>query len=129
MAETEKITINMNIVELGQIDLLVEEGFYSNRTDFIRAATRSQLDQHKDAVRQTMLRRSMAVGAITYTRKDLERYQAAGERLEIRVVGVVYLPDDIPAELADETIACLQVFGLLRASDAVRAVLADRINI
>jgi Arc/MetJ-type ribon-helix-helix transcriptional regulator len=88
MSETEKITINLGLVDLGQIDLLVQEGFYSNRTDFIRTAIRNQLTTHVEEVRQTVGRKTLVLGLQNYTRRDLEAVREAGETLEIRVLGL-----------------------------------------
>jgi Arc/MetJ-type ribon-helix-helix transcriptional regulator len=123
MSETEKITINLGLVDLRQIDLLVREGFYSNRTDFIRAAIRNQLTTHAEEVRQTV-----ALGLQNYTRRDLEAVREAGETLEIRVLGLASIDDDVDPELALETIDSLIMLGALRASLAVKAALKDRMN-
>src|SRR5215831_13030034 len=96
--ETEKITINMSVVDLGKVDLMVEEGFYSNRTDFIRTAIRNQLGRHDDEVRQSAIRRSMVVGVMSYDRKALEKLRAAGTRVRISVVGMLILASDVPPE-------------------------------
>ena len=126
MAETEKITINMSAVDLGRIDLLVEEGFYSNRTDFIRTAIRKELDVHSEVVKQSVTRRTSALGVVIYDRQDLERYLQKNEKLEIRMVGAVYLADNISAELARAVIQSLKIYGVLHASQAVKDALADR---
>jgi Arc/MetJ-type ribon-helix-helix transcriptional regulator len=128
MADSEKLTINLSVVDLGHIDLLVDEGFYSNRSDFIRAAIRAQLNLHQDALKQAVVRKSMAIGVLNYDRADLERCLAKGEKLAIRVVGLVTLADDIPAELAHQTIDSIIVHGVLRASSEVRQALAGRIS-
>ena len=128
MSETEKITINLGPVDLGQIDLLVQEGFYSNRTDFIRTAIRNQLSTHAEAVRQTVARRTLVLGLENYARRDLERVREAGEKLEIRVLGLATIADDVGPELALETIDSIVVLGALRASPAVKAALKDRIQ-
>jgi len=128
MSETEKITINLGLVDLGQIDLLVREGFYSNRTDFIRTAIRNQLTTHAEAVRQTVARRTLVLGLENYTRRDLEAVRESGERLEIRVLGLATIADDVSPELALETIDSIVVLGALRASPAVKAALKDRIQ-
>jgi Arc/MetJ-type ribon-helix-helix transcriptional regulator len=126
--ESEKITINLGYVDLGQIDLLVREGFYSNRTDFIRTAIRNHLGTHGDFLKQTVARRSMALGLMHYTRQDLESARAAGEQLHIKVLGLATIDDDVPAELAVQTIASIVILGALRASPKVKAALADRIR-
>ena len=128
VSETEKITINLGLIDLGQIDLLVRESFYSNRTDFIRTAIRNQLAAHADAVRETVARKTMVLGLQQFTRKDLEAVRAAGERLEINVLGLATIADDVSAELAAETIESVVVLGAFRASRAVRRALADRIR-
>jgi Arc/MetJ-type ribon-helix-helix transcriptional regulator len=128
MSETEKITINLGLVDLGQIDLLVEEAFYANRTDFIRTAIRNQLAAHGDAVRDTVARRTLVLGLQHVTRADLEAVRDADERLEIKVLGLATIADDVSPDLADATIASVQVLGAFRASAAVRRVLADRIR-
>ena len=128
MADTEKITINMSVVDLGQVDLLVEEGFYSSRTDFIRTAIRNQLNQHGEVVRQSVTRRTMVVGAVSYTRAELERYRDKGEMLEVRVVGVFYLPSEVTPELARAVIRSVKVLGVFRASEPVKQSLADRLQ-
>ncbi len=128
MSETEKITINLGLVDLGQGDLLVQEGFYSNRTDFIRTAIRNQISVHAEEVRQTVARKTLVLGLQHYTRQDLEAVQAAGETLEIKVLGLASIADDVPPELALATIDSLVVLGAFRASPAVKAALADRIR-
>ncbi len=128
MSETEKITINLGLVDLGQVDLLVQEGFYSNRTDFIRTAIRNQLSTHAEVVRQTVARKTLVLGLEHYTRRDLEAVREAGETLEIKVLGLASIDDDVSPELALETIDSLVVLGALRASPAVKSALAGRIR-
>ena len=124
--ETEKITVNLGYVDLGHIDLLVQDGFYSNRTDFIRTAIRNQIERHADATRHSVARRSLDLGLRHFTRADLEAARAAGRPLDIRVLGLVTIADDVTPELARATIASLSVLGALQASPAVKAALADR---
>ena len=125
--KTEKITINLGLVDLGQIDLLVQEGFYANRTDFIRTAIRTQLATHAEAVTHTVARKTLVLGVQHYTRRDLEAIRAAGQRLQIRVLGLASIAEDVAPELALATIESVEVLGALRASAAVKAALADRI--
>lgn len=127
-SELEKITINLGLVDLGQIDLLVQEGFYGNRTDFIRTAIRNQLSTHAEAVRQTVARKTLVLGLQHYTRRDLEAVRDAGETLEIKVLGLANIADDVSPELALETIESIVVLGAFRASPAIKAALADRIQ-
>src|ERR687886_1920455 len=103
-AESEKITINLGFVDLGQIDLLVQEGFYSNRTDFIRTAIRNQIATHAETLKQTVARKTLVLGLQRYTRRDLEAVRAAGQRLQIKVLGLASIADDLPPELALATI-------------------------
>ena len=128
MSETEKITINLGLVDLGQVDLLVQEGFYSNRTDFIRTAIRNQLSTYAEVVQQTVARKTLVLGLENYTRRDLEAVRDAGETLEIKVLGLASIADDVSPELALETIDSLVVLGALRASPAVKSALAGRIQ-
>jgi Arc/MetJ-type ribon-helix-helix transcriptional regulator len=126
--ESEKITINLGFVDLGHIDLMVQEGFYSNRTDFIRTAIRNQLDRHADVMRQSVAHKTLAIGLRDYSRQDLEAAQARGEMLHINVLGLARLAPDISPELARATIASITVLGSLQASPALRAALADRLS-
>jgi Arc/MetJ-type ribon-helix-helix transcriptional regulator len=127
-AETEKITINLGYVDLGQIDLLVQEGFYSNRTDFIRTAIRNQITTHAEAVKRSIVRHTLELGLLRYRREDLEAAQAAGDKLHIKVIGLATIADDVTPELARETIESITVLGALQASGPVRAALQDRIR-
>lgn len=127
LEKTEKITINLGVVDLGEIDLLVREGFYANRTDFIRIAIRAQLATRAAAVEQTVARKTLVLGTRRYTRRDLEELRAAGQTIDIRVLGLASIADDVSAELARATIASVEVLGAFRANDAVKAALADRI--
>jgi Arc/MetJ-type ribon-helix-helix transcriptional regulator len=129
LPDTEKVTINLGLVDLAQMDLLVEEGFYTNRTDFVRSAIRKQLERHGEDIRQTVVRKRFVVGLQRYTRTELERSVAAGERLEIHVLGLASIDDDVPAELAAAAIASIWVLGAFVASNTVKAALADRIHI
>jgi Arc/MetJ-type ribon-helix-helix transcriptional regulator len=124
---TEKITINMSAVDLGKVDLLVEEGFYSNRTDFIRSAIRHQLDRHEDAVSASVVRREIVIGVLSHDKRELEKCRAEGKKLQIRTLGVMAIADDVSPELALATIESIKVLGIFRAPDAVKAALADRI--
>ncbi|MDR5772054.1 MULTISPECIES: CopG family transcriptional regulator [unclassified Caballeronia] len=126
--ETEKITINLGPVDLGQIDLLVEEGFYSNRTDLIRTAIRNQLSVHAVVVKETATRRALVLGLQYFSKQDLEAVRAANERLKIQVLGLASIAADVSPELALATIESILVRGALHASPAVKAALADRIR-
>jgi Arc/MetJ-type ribon-helix-helix transcriptional regulator len=128
LERTEKITINLGPVDLGQIDLLVQEGFYSNRTDFIRTAIRYQLTAHAEVVNRTVARKTLVLGLHHYTRQDLEAIRSAGEKLQINVLGLVSIAEDVSTELALATIDSVTVLGALRASSAVKAALAGRIK-
>jgi Arc/MetJ-type ribon-helix-helix transcriptional regulator len=126
--KTEKITINLSPVDLGQIDLLVQEGFYSNRTDFIRTAIRNQITTHSEVVTRTVARKTLVLGLQHYTRRDLEAVKSAGEKLQINVLGLVSIAEDVSPELAGETIDSIMVLGAFRASPEVKAALAGRIR-
>ena len=124
--KSEKITINVGLIDLGQIDLLVEEGFFANRTDFIRTAIRRQLDGRSDAVDRTVERRKLVLGTEHYSRNDLEQLLAAGRMVELRVLGLASVAEDVSPELALATIASVEVLGAFRAPQAVKAALASR---
>lgn len=125
--DTEKLTINLGVVDLGRIDLLVDEGFYSNRTDLIRTAVRNQLSVHEQAVNESVSRRSLVLGLRHVDRDELERLKTAGETLDLRVVGLARIDASVSAALARATIRSVKVLGALQASPAVRKALADRI--
>lgn len=124
--DSEKITINLGYVDLGHIDLMVRDGFYSNRTDFIRTAIRNQLERHRDTVNSSVFRKGLDLGLRHYTRSELEAVAAAGETLHIQVLGLATIAQDVSPELARATIASVQVLGALHASPSVKAALSDR---
>jgi len=124
MADSEKITINMSAVDLGKIDLLVQEGLYSNRTDFIRTAIRNLLDKNSFEVQQSVLRHSYAIGVFSYSRADLEQFSVKGEKVKITVVGLLHLSDDVSPELAVNAIESVQVHGIFQANESVKSALA-----
>lgn len=124
----EKITINLGVIDLGQIDLLVREGFYSNRTDLIRTAIRNQLATHSEVVKKTVARKTFILGLQHYSRRELEALQAAGQTLQIHVLGLASIAEDVSPELARATIDSVVVLGALHASPAVKAALADRMH-
>ncbi len=126
--DSEKITINLGYVDLGHIDLLVQEGFYSNRTDFIRTAIRNQIERHADAIRQAVTRKSVDLGLRHFSCEDLEAARDAGQVLDIRVLGLATIAPDVTPELARAAIASLTVLGALHASAAIKAALVDRIK-
>jgi Arc/MetJ-type ribon-helix-helix transcriptional regulator len=126
--DSEKITVNLGYVDLGHIDLLVQDGFYANRTDFIRTAIRNQIERHADASRQSVARRSLDLGLRHYGREELEAARSAGQPLGIRVLGLVTIAPDVTPELARAAIATVSVLGALQASPAVKAALADRMR-
>jgi Arc/MetJ-type ribon-helix-helix transcriptional regulator len=125
-ADSEKITINLGYVDLGQIDLLVQEGFYTNRTDFIRTAIRAQLDRHGDALRQAGARHQLELGLCRYSRAELEALREAGSTIHIHVLGLAIIASDVTPDLALATIASLHVLGALQASPEVKAALRPR---
>ena len=127
-SESEKITVNIGYVDLGQIDLLVRDGFYSNRTDFIRTAIRNQLQHHSDTMRQSVSRKKLELGLRHVTKQELEAAKNAGELLQIHVLGLVTFAADITPELARASIASIQVLGALQGSSELKAALADRIH-
>ncbi|MGH7185794.1 MAG: CopG family transcriptional regulator [Pseudomonadota bacterium] len=126
--DSEKITVNLGYVDLGHIDLMVREGFYSNRTDFIRTAIRNLLDRHAEVAKQSVARKSLELGLRHYGREDLEAARAAGRTLHIQVLGLASIAQDVAPELARATIAAVVVLGALHASPAVKAALADRMR-
>ena len=128
VADSEKITINLGYVDLGRIDLLVQEGFYSNRSDFIRTAIRNQIDTHASAVKQSVERHTLEMGLRDCSRADLEAVRDAGETLHIRIVGLARIAADVTPELALATIGSITVLGALQASPDVKTALADRIG-
>ena len=124
--DSEKITINLGFVDLGHIDLMVQDGFYSNRTDFIRTAIRNQLERHAEVVRQSVARRSLDLGLRHYGRGELAAAQRRGETLHINVLGLASIAPDVSPELARAVIASVKVLGAMHASAAVKTALADR---
>jgi Arc/MetJ-type ribon-helix-helix transcriptional regulator len=126
VGDSEKMTVNLGVVDLGQVDLLVQEGFYSNRSDLVRTAVRNLLTQHGDTLRQTVARRTLTLGLQHLTRADLERAVAAGERLRVQVVGLTRIDNDVTPELARAAIESVSVLGAFHASPAVRRALTDR---
>ena len=125
-ADSEKITINLGFVDLGQIDLLVAEGFYGNRSDFIRTAIRNQIGQHADAVKQVVARKTLVLGLQHFSAAELQALKAAGQKLQIRVLGLATIAHDVSPELALATIESIDVLGALHASPAVKAALNSR---
>lgn len=128
MADTEKITINLGVVDLGKIDLLVEQGFYTNRTDFIRTAIRTNLDKHETALQETITRKNFVVGILVYDANDLTKRQEKGEMIDIHIIGMLALSKDITPELARSTINSIKVLGIFQAPEPVREALADRLK-
>jgi Arc/MetJ-type ribon-helix-helix transcriptional regulator len=128
LSDSEKITINLGYVDLGHIDLMVQDGFYSNRTDFIRTAIRNQIERHAEVVKQSTARKSLDLGLRNYSREDLEAARRTGQKLEINVLGLATIAADVTPELARATIASVVVLGALHASAEVKAALADRMR-
>ena len=128
LPDSEKLTLNLGFVDLGSIDLLVRDGFYSNRSDFIRTAIRNQLATHADTAKKAASRLTLELGLRTFARQDLEAIQAAGERLKIRVLGLVVIADDVTPDLARATIESITVLGALHASAEIKTALADRLG-
>lgn len=128
MPDTEKITINLSAVDLGKIDLLVQESLYSNRTDFIRTAIRNLLDKHNFEIQQSVTRNSYVIGALIYNKSDFEKLRSKGARIKMTIIGFLLLANDISAKLAGEVVKSVQVRGIFHASDEVKAALADRMK-
>ncbi|WP_020654546.1 hypothetical protein [Massilia niastensis] len=128
LPDSDKVTVNVGLVDLAQVDLLVAEGFYSNRTDFVRTAIRNQLQVHGEAIRQTVLRKRYVMGLHRYSRHELEQVVAAGQQLDIHVLGLAAIDDDVTPALAQAAIASVQVLGAFIAAPATREALADRIH-
>ena len=127
MADTEKITINLSVVDLGRIDLLVEQGFYSTRTDFIRTSIRNQLDTHTNTIEEAVSRLAVVVGVLIFTAEGLTKRLEKNEQLDIRVLGMLSIAKDVTPELALATIKSIKVFGVFNADKEIKEALADRI--
>jgi Arc/MetJ-type ribon-helix-helix transcriptional regulator len=128
MSETEKITVNLSVVDVGKIDLLVQEGFYSSRTDLIRTGIRNLLNTHETAIEETIIRRTMAIGIVGYGKDELEKVVADGKQLDIRVIGMLMLSKNVTPDLATAAIHSIEVRGVFRASNALKQALADRMT-
>lgn len=126
--DSEKITINLGYVDLGHIDLLVQESFYANRSDFIRTAIRNQLERHAEAVGKSIVRHRLELGLRRYGRRELEAVRASGESLAIQVLGLAVIDADVTVDLALATISSIHVLGALQAAPEIKAALADRIQ-
>ena len=126
MPDTEKVTINLSVVDVGKIDYLVSQGFYSNRTDFVRTAIRQQLQGHDVVVEQAITRKAFAMGVMGYNQRSLQRYRDAGEQLELRVVGLLVFESDVTPDLVRDVVRSLELYGVLRAPAGVKEVLADK---
>lgn len=125
MVESEKITINMNVVDLGKVDLLVEQGFYSNRTDFIRSSIRKQLEAHGEEVKDIVIRKSYIVGVVRYGRKELEELRDSRTKIDVKVVGLLVISENVDAELVEQTLASVQVSGVLKANAEVKSAIQN----
>jgi len=128
MTDTEKITVNIGGVDLGRVDLLVQEGFYASRADFIRTAIRNQLERQKTAVDSISMRKSMVIGTLSFNRKELEKKQSKNEKINVKVIGIFILTDDVTPDLALDTIQSVTIRGVFKAPDDVKAALADRLS-
>ena len=128
MSDTEKITVNIGIVDLGRIDLLVQEGFYASRADFIRTAIRNQLERQKSAVDSISTRKSMVIGTLGYNRSELEKKRENNEMVNVKVIGLFILADDVTPELALDTIQSVTVRGVFKAPDDVKDALEERLH-
>lgn len=128
MSETEKITINIGSVDLGRIDLLVQEGFYASRSDFVRTAIRNQLDRQKSAVDSITTRKSMVIGTLSYNRHELEQKRDDNEMINVKVIGMFILSDDVTPQLALDTIQSVTVRGVFKAPEDVKQALSDRFH-
>lgn len=128
MPESEKITINLSAVDLGKIDLLVQEGLYANRSDLIRTAIRNQLDKHNLEIQQSVTRHAYTIGVLAYDKSDFEKYKAKGRKITIKVVGMLHLGKDISPVLARDVVESIQVRGIFHASEELKATLADRMK-
>ena len=128
MPETEKLTVNLTPVDLGRIELLVDQGFYANRAEFIRTAIGQQLEKHADTVREASVREGLVIGAMTFGRAELERRRKSGKKLALKVIGYLSIADDVSPALASQTIESLSVRGVFRAPAEVKAALAERIR-
>ena len=126
--ETEKVTINLGYVDLGHIDLLVQEGFYSNRTDFIRTAIRNQISVHTEVTKKAAARQTLEIGLRQFTSADLEAARSTGNLLRIQVLGLAIIDEDVSPELAKAAIESITILGALHASPSVKAALVDRIQ-
>jgi Arc/MetJ-type ribon-helix-helix transcriptional regulator len=128
MSETEKITINIGSVDLGRIDLLVQEGFYASRSDFVRTAIRNQLERQKSAVDSITTRKSMVIGTLSYNRHELEQKRDDNEMINVKVIGMFILSDDVTPQLALDTIQSVTVRGVFKAPEDVKQALSDRFH-
>src|ERR1700685_1343240 len=90
--------------------------------DPISFARRSEtsVTTRPDGAKTAASRLTLELALRTYTRRDLEAVQAAGERLRIRVLGLATIADDVSPDLARATIESIVVLGALHAPADVR---------
>lgn len=125
--DTEKVCVNLAAVELGKIDVLVSQGLFTSRTDLIRAGIRKVLEENGEAVQRVALG-AAGLGIMAITRKQLEQARKAGEKLDMKVIGILVIDPDVTPELADTTIHEIRIFGTLRGPKAVLARIGDRVK-
>ena len=128
MSEIERITTGVGIVDLGQIDRLVDKDLFATRSEFIRTAIRTYLEQYREELVQAGFKKSFTIGVHILNAHDLEDVVAAGNAIDLHVVGSLTISQDVTPELARKAIRSVAVYGSFRAREEIKAALADRIK-
>lgn len=120
---TEKITINVNTSDLGKIDLLIHEGYYSNRTDFIKSAIKSQVNKHDDEINMILSskkKKDWFVGVYVLTEDELQALKRYGRKKAIRGMGLLIVDKDVSLDLMKTSISAIETYGVCRCSSEIK---------
>jgi Arc/MetJ-type ribon-helix-helix transcriptional regulator len=124
---TEKITININTIDLGHIDLLVNEGYYATRTEFIKTAVKKQLDRHEEDTKKLIEQKAkhgdyeLSIGVGGFTKSELERIiQKKEAKIKMIFIGLFITPKDVTLELLEQAVESIKVYGVCRCSQEIK---------
>ena len=121
---SEKVSVNMNVGTLSQIDVLVDLGYYSNRSDFINQAVRQAIDQKQSIIENETSKQRESngdwfTGVCVITKDQLLIAKEKGKKLKIRGYGVVVIDNKLD-DLALEVIDSIDIKGKILASQKIK---------
>ena len=117
---SEKVSVNINTSTLSSIDLLIDHGYYSNRSDFINQALREGIQKHQKTLDRIIDAKTEAngespnqwfIGVYGLEKREIDAAKSRGITMEIKGYGVLVIDAENDEEDLYPVIRSIKVKG------------------